>query len=180
MITLSQSVTFYPSADSGSFSLPTSGGIELPANTVVTVVSSQLKPIDGLVYSYVTVQSKVEGLTSESGWAALAPAAQATVIAHIKNGVVIRKGPSKLYESTGVGLKDGERATILGKVNYGGLLWYYIDPDNTQAATGWIYSGVQNLEVQGNLDNVPVRNTFPPEPTKTPLPTDTPSPTPTP
>ncbi len=179
VITLSQPVMFYPSTDGKTFSVPASGGVELPANTLVKVISSQTKPIDGLIYSYVTVQTKIEGLASDTGWAALAPATQAIVIAHIKSGVVIRKGPAKIYEPTGIGLKDGERAVILGQVNYRGLLWYYVDPENTQAATGWIYSGVQTLEIQGNLDNVPVRTTFPAEPTLTPSPiptlTETPS-----
>ncbi len=179
VITLSQSVTFYPSTDGTSFTRPSSGGVELPANTVVTVISSQATPIDGLIYSYVTLQSKVDGISSETGWAALAPAAQAIVTAHIQNGVTIRKGPSQLYERIGIGLKDGERAVVLGQATYHGQRWYYVDPENPQAASGWIWSGVKGLELQGNISNVPQRG-FLPEPTLTPTPLPIPTESPTP
>jgi serine/threonine protein phosphatase PrpC len=176
VITLSQSVTFYPSTDSSSFTLPESGGVELPADTVVKVISSQSTPIDGLIYSYVSLQTKVDGVSSDTGWAALAPAAQAMVTAHIQNGVTIRKGPSQLYERIGIGLKDGERAVVLGQATLHGQRWYYVDPENPQSSSGWIWSGVKGLELQGNISNVPQRN-FLPEPTLTPTPVPTETPT---
>ena len=177
MITLSQPVTFYPSTDAKTFKLPTSGGVELPANTVVKVISSQATPIDGLIYSYVTLQSKVEGVSAQTGWTALATAAQATVTAHIQGGVVIRKGPGQGYDRVGIGLKDGERAVILGQATYRKLLWYYIDPENSQSSPGWIYAGVKGLQIDGNTSNVPAR-TYPSEPTLTPSPVPLETPTP--
>ncbi len=176
VITLSTSVMFYPSTDSSSFKLPASGGVELPANTVVKVISSQSTPIDGLIYSYVTLQSKVEGVSSETGWTALAPAAQAVVTAHIQGGVAIRKGPGTVYERIGLGLKDGERAVVLGQATYRGQLWYYVDPENPQSLPGWIWSGVKGLVLEGNISNVPPKG-FPPEPTATitPIPSETPT-----
>jgi len=179
VITLSASVTFYPSTDGSSFTLPTSGGVDLPANTVVKVISSQNTPINGLIYSYVSLQSSVDGVSSQTGWAALAPAAQAIVTAHIQGGVAIRKGPGTVYERIGLGLKDGERGVVLGQATYRGQVWYYIDPENPQSLAGWIWSGVKGLEVQGNISNVPQKG-FPPEPTATatPLPSETPTPSP--
>jgi hypothetical protein len=177
VITLSQNVMFYPSDDGNSFTLPASGGVELPADTVVKVISSQSTPIDGLIYSYVTLQSQVEGVTVQTGWAALAPAAQAIVIAHIQGGIAIRRGPGTVYERIGIGLKDGERGVILGQATYRGQRWYYIDPENPQSSPGWIWSGVKDLELQGNISNVPQKG-FPAEPTATitPLPSETPTP----
>ncbi len=177
VITLSASVMFYPSSDGSSFTLPSSDGIELPANTVVKVISSQSTPIDGLIYSYVTLQSSVEGISSQTGWAALAPAAQATVTAHIQGGVAIRKGPGQVYERIGIGLKDGERGVVLGQATYRGQVWYYIDPENPQSSPGWIWSGVKGLVLEGNISNVPQKG-FPPEPTATatPAPSETPTP----
>ncbi len=177
VITLSQPILFYPSTDARTFSQPASGGVELPANTVVKVISSQATPIDGLIYSYVTLQAKVEGLSAQSGWIALATAAQATVTAHIQGGVVIRKGPGQGYDRIGIGLKDGERAIILGQATYRKLLWYYVDPENSQSLPGWIYAGVKGLQIDGNTSNVPARS-YPPEPTATasPVPLDTATP----
>ncbi len=166
VITLSQAVTFYPSSDGSSFTLPSNGGVELPADVVVKVISSQSTPIDGLIYSYVTLQSKVEGVTAQTGWTALAPAAQATITAHILGGVSIRKGPGQVYERLGIGLKDGERGVILGQAIYRGQLWYYIDPENPQSSSGWIWSGVKGLVLEGNISNVPQKG-FPAEPTPT-------------
>ncbi len=179
VITLSQPVMFYPSSDAKTFSLPSSGGVELPANTIVKVVSSQSTPIDGLIYSYVTLQSKVEGASSDTGWTALASAAQATVTAHLQGGVIIRKGPGQGYERVGIGLKDGERAVILGQATYRKLLWYYVDPENPQSSPGWIYAGVKGLQIDGNTSNVPQRS-YPLEPTATasPVPSETPTPSP--
>lgn len=167
VITLSQAVTFYPSRNGASFTLPESGGIELPPDTQVMVVSNLAQPIDNLIYSYVVV----EGETEQQGWVALAPAMQAYMVAHLPAGVIIRRGPGQAYERVGLGLKDGERALILGKVTYKGQLWYYVDPENAQSQVGWVYSGVRDLEVQGNLATVPVRNSFPVEPTPLPTPT---------
>ncbi len=169
VITLAKPVMFYPSTDTSSFSLPSSGGVELPANTVVKVVSSQPKAIDGLIYSYVTLQSKVDGVSAQTGWTALANAAQATVTAHIKGGISIRRGPSQLYDRAGIGLKDGEQATIIGQAIYRKQLWFYIDPVNPQSSPGWIYAGVKGLQIDGNTSNVPTR-TYAPEPTITPSP----------
>jgi len=179
VITLSQPVTFYPSTDASGFSLPDSGGVQLPANTIVKVVSSQAKPIDGQIYSYVTLQSKVDGVSVQTGWMALASAAQATVTAHIKGGISVRKGPSQYYDRVGIGLKDGEQATILGQSFYHKQLWYYIDPVNPQSSPGWIYAGVKGLQVDGNTSNVPTRG-YPPEPTMTAtlVPSETPTTTP--
>ena len=168
VITLSQPITFYPSTDTSSFTLPSSGGVELPANTVVKVIGSQSKPINGQIYSYVTLQGTVEGVTIQTGWtAALATAAQATVTAHLQGGVTIRKGPGQGYERVGIGLKDGERAIVLGQATYRNLLWYYIDPENPQSSSGWIYAGVKGLQIDGNTSNVPQRS-YPPEPTQSP------------
>ena len=177
VITLSQSVTFYPSTVTSSFTLPDSGGVELPANTVVKVVRSQAIPINGLIYSYVTLQSPVDGVSIQTGWAALAPAAQATVTAHIQGGVIVRKGPGQGYERVGIGLKDGERAIIIGQARYRNQIWYYIDPENPQSLSGWIYAGVKGLEINGNTSNVPP-HAYPPEPTVTisPVPLDTATP----
>jgi hypothetical protein len=177
VITLSQSVMFYPSSDDSGFTLPSSGGVELPANTIVKVISSQSTPIDGLIYSYVTLQSKVEGVTAQTGWTALAPAAQAIIIAHIQGGVAIRRGPGTVYERVGIGLKDGERGVVLGQATYRGQRWYFIDPENPQSSSGWIWSGVKDLELQGNLGSVPQKG-FPAEPTATalPIPSETPTP----
>lgn len=167
VITLAQPVLFYPSTDASRFSLPSSGGVELPANTVVKVVSSQPEPIDGLIYSYVTLQGTVEGVSSQTGWTALANAAQATVTAHIKGGISVRRGPSQLYDRVGIGLKDGEQATILGQATYRKQVWFYIDPINPQSSPGWIYAGVKGLQIDGNTSNVPSRG-YPAEPTLTP------------
>ena len=167
VITLTQAVMFYPSRNGASFTLPDSGGIELPPDTRVRVVSNLAQPIDSLIYSYVIV----EGETEQQGWAALAPAMQAYMVAHLPTGVIIRRGPGQGYERVGVGLKDNERAVILGKVTYKGQLWYYVDPENPQSQAGWVYSGVRDLELLGNVDAVPVRNTFPTEPTPLPTPT---------
>ncbi|MCA0456853.1 MAG: protein phosphatase 2C domain-containing protein [Chloroflexi bacterium] len=167
VITLSQAVMFYPSRNGASFTLPDSGGIELPPDTTVRVVSNLAQPIDSLIYSYVIV----EGETEQQGWAALAPAMQATMVAHLPAGVIIRRGPGQGYERVGVGLKDGERALILGKVTYKGQLWYYVDPENPQSQAGWVYSGVRDLELLGSVEAVPIRNTFPVEPTPLPTPT---------
>lgn len=177
VITLSASVMFYPSTDGSSFTLPSSGGVELPANTVVKVISNQSTPIDGLIYSYVTLQSSVEGVSAQTGWTALAPAAQAIVTAHIQGGVAIRKGPGTVYERIGLGLKDGERGVVLGQATYRGQLWYYIDPENPQSSPGWIWSAVKGLVLEGNISNVPQKG-FPPEPTATatPIPSETPTP----
>lgn len=167
VITLSQAVMFYPSRNGASFTVPDSGGIELLPDTQVRVISNLAKPIDNLIYSYVIV----EGETEQQGWVALAPAMQAYMVAHLPAGVIIRRGPGQAYERVGLGLKDGERALILGKVNYKGQLWYYVDPENAQSQAGWVYSGVRDLEIQGNLAVVPIRNTFPVEPTPLPTPT---------
>ncbi len=168
-ITLSQPITFYPSTDSTQFSLPAdASGIDLPIGTVVKIMSNFAEPVDNLIYSYIIIEGDVEGVTKKAGWAALAPAAQAFVVAHLPSGVIIRKGPGQGYERVGLGLKDGERAVILGQVIYRKQLWYYVDPENPQSLAGWVYSGVKDLEVQGNLANVPVRNVFPVEPTAVP------------
>lgn len=169
VLVLARSVQFYPSTDANRFDLPQSGGVELPALTRVRVLGNHSQPIDNLIYSFI----EVDGDTGETGWAALAPAVQPFIVAHLQSGVIIRKGPGQGYERAGLGLKDGERAIILGKVTYKGQLWYYVDPENPQSQAGWVYSGVTDLEVQGSLANVPVRNQFPVEPT--PLPTTTPA-----
>jgi len=168
VITLSEPVQLYPSTDSSTFSLPTDiKPVELPVDAVVKVQGNLSESVDGLIYSFVTLQSKVEGVTAQTGWAALAPAAQVFVVSHLSSGVVIRKGPNRSYDAIGKGLKDKERAVVLGKATYRGELWYYVDPENPTSLPGWICSSVQNLDVQGNLKNVPIRNTFVPLPTPT-------------
>jgi serine/threonine protein phosphatase PrpC len=174
VITLSQPVQFYPSTDSSTFSLPTDiKPVELPVDTVVTVQNNLSAPLDGLIYSYISVKGTD---TDQIGWAAIGSAGQVFVVSHLSSGVVIRKGPNRGYDTIGKGLKDKERAVVLGKTTYRGEIWYYIDPENPALLPGWIYSGVQNLEVQGNLKNVPTRNNFAPLPTPTvsPLPATTP------
>jgi hypothetical protein len=167
VITLSHPVQFYPSTDSSMFSLPTDiKPVELPVDTVVTVQSNLSDPIDGQIYSYIAIKGK-DGAADQSGWAAIGSAGQVFVVSHLASGVVIRKGPNRGYDAIGKGLKDKERAVVLGKASYLGQLWYYVDPENPASLPGWIYSGVQNLEVQGNPKNVPVRNSFTPLPTPT-------------
>jgi len=158
-------VTFYPSTDSSTFSLPTDiKPVVLPVDTVVTIQNNLSEPIDGQIYSYVVVKGQD---ADQTGWAAIGRAGQVFVVSHLASGVVIRKGPNRAYDAIGKGLKNNESAVVLGKTNYLGQMWYYVDPENPTSLPGWIYSGVQNLDLQGNLKNVPVRNNYTPLPTPT-------------
>jgi len=100
------------------------------------------------------------------------------VTAHIKGGISIRKGPGQVYDRIGPGLKDGERAAILGVASRLGRIWYYVDPENPGSSSGWIAADITGLQVEGDVNHLPPHPyPAPPEPTATasPVPLETPT-----